>query len=149
MPPDARTCGLVAGRMCGSGRGWLRVVSADAARAHPFGDRGDGLPPGTARQARGSDPAARDDGNGSGGGLVAAVKDRVKAPFVDAAGVVGGAARGLSEGVADAAGPLSDPFVITLIGLLALASALLGGLVLAHLARIAGFRNPESREPLD
>lgn len=27
--------------------GWLRVVSADAARAHPFGDRGDGLPPGT------------------------------------------------------------------------------------------------------
>lgn len=93
--------------------------------------------------------AARDDGNDSGGGLVAAVEDRVKAPFVDAAGVVGGAAKGLSEGVADAASPLSDPFVITLIGLLALASALLGGLVVAHLARIAGFRDPESREPLD
>ena len=92
--------------------------------------------------------AARDDGNGSGGGLVAAV-DRVKAPFVEAAGVVGGAAKGLSEGVADAASPLSDPFVITLIGFLALASALLGGLVLAHLARIAGFRDPHGSDRLD
>lgn len=93
--------------------------------------------------------AARDDGNGSSGGLVAAVKDRVKAPFVDAAGAIGGAAKGLSKDVADAASPLSDPFVITLIGFLALASALLGGLVLAHLVRVAGFRDPESREPLD
>ena len=93
--------------------------------------------------------AARDEGNGSGGGLVAAVKDRVKAPFVGAAGAVGGAAKDLSQGVADAASPLSDPFVITLLGALALASALLGALVLAHLARIAGFRDPESREPLD
>ena len=93
--------------------------------------------------------AARDDGNGSGGGLVAAVTDRVKAPFVEAAGVVGGAAKGLSEGVADAASPLSDPFVITLIGFLALASALLGGLVLAHLARIAGFRDPHGSDRLD
>jgi hypothetical protein len=98
-----------------------------------------------------TDPSAvagKGDGDGSGG-LVGSVKDRVKAPFVEAAGVVGGAAKGLSEGVTDAAGPLSDPFVITLIGFLALASALLGGLVLAHLARIAGFRDPDSRERLD
>jgi hypothetical protein len=91
--------------------------------------------------------AAPDDGNGSGGGLGAAVK----APFEEAAGVVGSTVKGLSDRVADAAtaGPLSDPFVITLIGFLALASALLGGLVLAHLARIAGFRDPDSRERLD
>ena len=93
--------------------------------------------------------AAGDDGKGSGGGIVGAVKNRVKMPFEEAAGVVGAAAKGLSDGVTDAAGPLSDPFVITLIGFLALASAVLGGLVLAHLARVAGFRDPESREPLD
>jgi hypothetical protein len=43
-----------------------------------------------------TDPSAvvaRGDGDGSGGGLVAAVKDRVKAPFEDAAGVVGRTAR--------------------------------------------------------
>jgi hypothetical protein len=99
-----------------------------------------------------TDPSAvagRDDGDGSRGGLVAAVKDRVKAPFVEAAGVVGGTAKGLSDRVTGAAdSPLSDPFVITLIGFLALASALLGGLVLAHLVRIAGFRDPDGRERL-
>jgi hypothetical protein len=101
-----------------------------------------------------TDPSAvgaRDDGNGSGGGLVAAVNDRVKAPFLGAAGIVGNAAKGLSDGVTDAAtaGPLSDPFVITLIGALALVSALLGGLVLAHLARVAGFRDPDGSDRLD
>jgi hypothetical protein len=91
--------------------------------------------------------AALEDGNGSDGGLVAAVK----APLEEGAGVVGSTVKGLSDRVADAAtaGPLSDPFVITLIGALALASALLGGLVLVHLARIAGFRDPDSRERLD
>lgn len=94
--------------------------------------------------------AARGDGNGSGGGLVAAVKDRAKAPFVGAAGVVGNTAKGLSDRLSEAtAGPLSDPFVITLLGFLALASALLGGLVLAHLARIAGLRDPHGSDPLD
>jgi hypothetical protein len=95
--------------------------------------------------------AARDDGDGSGGGLVAAVKDRVKAPFVETAGVVGSAAKGLSDRFTGAVtdSPFSDPFVITLIGFLALGSALLGGLVLAHLARIAGFRDPDGPETFD
>jgi hypothetical protein len=63
--------------------------------------------------------------------------------------VVGGTVKGLADRVSVAAdSPLSDPFVITLIGFLALASALLGGLVLAHLARIAGFRDPDGRERL-
>jgi hypothetical protein len=92
--------------------------------------------------------AARDDGDSSGG-LVATVEDRVRAPFEEAAGVVGSTVKGLADRVSGAAdGPLSDPFVITLIGFLALASALLGGLVLAHLARIAGFRDPDGRERL-
>jgi hypothetical protein len=38
--------------------GWLRVVSADAARAHPFGDRGDGLPPGTVGRLGRSGPSS-------------------------------------------------------------------------------------------
>jgi hypothetical protein len=85
--------------------------------------------------------AARDDDN-SGGGVASAVKKGVKAPF-EAAGAVARSAKGLSDRLAKAApdDPFNDPFVMTVLGLLALASALLGGLVLAHLARVTGFRD--------
>jgi hypothetical protein len=86
--------------------------------------------------------AARDDDN-SGGGVVSSIERRVKAPFVEAAGAVARSAKGVSDRLSSAApdDPLKDPFIITLLGVLALASALLGGLVLAHIARVTGFRD--------
>jgi hypothetical protein len=88
-------------------------------------------------------PVVARDGDNSGGGVAASIKRGVKAPCVEAAGAVSRAAKGLSDRVSGAApdDPLNDPFVITLLGFLALASALLGGLVLAHLARVSGFRD--------
>jgi hypothetical protein len=79
----------------------------------------------------------------SGGGVLASVNKGVKAPFVEAAGAVARGAKGLSDRLNGAApdDPFNDPFVMTVLGLLALASALLGGLVLAHLARVTGFRD--------
>jgi hypothetical protein len=60
--------------------------------------------------------------------VVSAVKKGVKAP-AEAAGAVARSAKGLSDRLAGAApdDPFNGPFVMTVLGLLALASALLGG----------------------
>jgi hypothetical protein len=78
-----------------------------------------------------------DDGT-SASDVVTAIKD----PLKGAALAVAQKAKGLPRTLKDVASdPFDNPFVLTLVGLIALASALLGVLVLAQIARSTGFRN--------
>jgi hypothetical protein len=78
-----------------------------------------------------------DDGT-SARGVATAIKD----PLTGAALAVARKAKGLSQSLKDAASnPFDNPFILTLVGLIALASALLGVLVLAQIARSTGFRD--------
>jgi hypothetical protein len=86
--------------------------------------------------------AAGNGGAASTGGALGTIKERITGPLGSAAGAIGRTARGLTERVEEASdNPLRSPFILTLIGGLALASAILGAIVFARIARAAGFRN--------
>jgi hypothetical protein len=78
---------------------------------------------------------------GDDGSSVRGVATTIKDPLTSAALAVARKAKGLAQGLKDTASdPFDSPFVLTLVGLIALASALLGVLVLAQIARSTGFR---------
>lgn len=78
----------------------------------------------------------------SGGGLLGTVKQRLKAPVAAVAGAVARTARGLSERVKNPSDdPLQHPLLLTLVGVIALISAILGGMALIELARTRRFRS--------
>jgi hypothetical protein len=80
-------------------------------------------------------------GDGSfGGGVLAKIK-RVKTPVASAAEAVARAARGVAGRVKDASDGPFDRFLLTLVGAIALISAVLGGLVLAQVARTSRYRH--------
>jgi hypothetical protein len=82
------------------------------------------------------------DEKGSGGGALATNVTRMKAPLADAAGAIRKRAKALPKALKDvvANSPFDDPFVVTLIALMVLASAMLGALVLGHVVRTAEIR---------
>jgi hypothetical protein len=82
------------------------------------------------------------DEKGSGGGALATNVNRMKAPLADAAGAIRERAKALPKALKDvvANNPFDDPFVVTLIALMVLASAMLGALVLGHVVRTAEIR---------
>jgi hypothetical protein len=89
--------------------------------------------------AIGAAPAGSDDDGGKANSVV----ERVADPVLGAAKAVVKKAKAvpaaIREAVADS--PLSDPFVLAIVGLLTLAFALLGTLVLLHVVRIMGIHD--------
>lgn len=86
--------------------------------------------------------AAAAGGTASGGGVLGEIKDRIEDPVDAAAGVISRTARQLPEHLKDATGdPFNNPFILTLIGAIALASAILGTIVLMRVLKLAGFRD--------
>jgi hypothetical protein len=78
----------------------------------------------------------------SGGGLLGTIKERVKAPVAAVAGAVARTARGLTERVKNPSDdPLQNPLLLTLVGVVALISAILGGMALIELARTRRYRS--------
>jgi hypothetical protein len=78
----------------------------------------------------------------SGGGLLATIKQRLKAPAAKVAGAVARTARGLTERVKNPSDDLlQHPLLLTLVGVVALISAILGGMALIELARTRRFRS--------
>jgi hypothetical protein len=78
----------------------------------------------------------------SGGGLLGTIKQRIKAPVTSVAGAVARTARGLTERVKNPTDdPLQNPLLLTLVGVLALISAILGGMALIELARTRRYRS--------
>ena len=93
----------------------------------------------------GSDPgppsSATDYGNAVRH-VVTAIANRVKVPIMRAAGAIARKTTGVSEVLKDAAGDLfANRFVLTVVGLIALMSAILGGLVLAQVVRSIDVRD--------
>jgi hypothetical protein len=82
------------------------------------------------------------DDKGSGGVALAADKTRIKPPLAGAAAAIEKRAKRLSRAVKDAVAdsPFDDPFVLTLVALMLLSSAVLGALVLGHVVRTTGIR---------
>jgi hypothetical protein len=76
---------------------------------------------------------------GSSGGVLATVKDRIAGGVDSAAGAVSRTARGAKARIAEAAENPSST-LLTVVGLIALLSAILGGLVLARLVRLYRYR---------
>jgi hypothetical protein len=75
----------------------------------------------------------------SGGGVLATVKDRIAGGVDSAAGAVSRTARGAKARIGEAAeNPNST--LLTVVGLFALLSAILGGVVLARLVRLYRYR---------
>jgi hypothetical protein len=81
-------------------------------------------------------------GSDGSGGLLATVTKRVKEPVTSAAGAITRAAGGVAGRVKDASDGLFDNrFVLTLVGVIALISAILGGMVLVQAARSTRYRH--------
>jgi hypothetical protein len=83
------------------------------------------------------------DEKGSGGGALATNVNRMKVPLADAAEAIRKRAKALPKALKDAVtdSPFDDPIVLTVIALMVASTAAVGALVLAHVARAAGFRN--------
>jgi hypothetical protein len=83
----------------------------------------------------------RDD-KGSRGAAVAPSRTRIKAPLAGAAGAIEQGAKKLAKGLKHAAkdNAFDDPFVLTIVALMVLSSAVLGAIVLGHVARTMGIR---------
>ena len=79
------------------------------------------------------------DAGSSGGGVLAAFRDRIADGVGSAVGGVTRTARGAKARVAEAAENPSST-LLTVVGLIALLSAILGGLVLARLVRLYRYR---------
>jgi hypothetical protein len=76
------------------------------------------------------------------GGVLGKIKEQIAKPVASAADAIAGAARGVSERLTEATNdPLDNPFLLTLVGVIALASAILGTIVLLRIRRLAGFRD--------
>jgi hypothetical protein len=89
-----------------------------------------------------SDAVAAGAVTSNDGGLLATVKQRLKAPVAAVAGAVARTARGLTERVKNPSDDLlQHPLVLTLVGVIALISAILGGMALIELARTRRFRS--------
>jgi hypothetical protein len=95
----------------------------------------------------GSDPAApgagsQGDDDDPIGSTLAKVGKKLEAPVAAAARAIVKTGRGVTNEVADAADdPFQDSFILTLVGAIALVSAILGGIVLMRVARLNGFRH--------
>jgi hypothetical protein len=89
--------------------------------------------------AIGAAPAGRDDD----GGQAKSVAERVADPVLGVAKAVVEKAKAVPAAVGGAVAdsPLSDPFVLAIVGLLTLAFALLGTLVLLQVVRIMGIHD--------
>jgi hypothetical protein len=84
--------------------------------------------------------ATGSDDEASGGGVLATIKSRVKAPLASAAGAIAEAARGLTHRVNEASDNPVGKFLLTLVGAFTLASSILGTIVLTRIVRTDGFR---------
>ena len=95
----------------------------------------------------GSDPTAagagaEGDDDGLVGSTLAKVGKSLEAPVAAAGRAIFKTGRGVTKEVADVADdPFRDSFVLTLIGAIALVSAILGGIVLMRIVRLSGFRH--------
>lgn len=86
--------------------------------------------------------ASSGSGDGSSGGVMASVRDRLGAPLTPVVTMVR-KAKGVSHHLKAAGNEASEsPLILTLVafGLIALASALLGTLGVTHIVRSTGFR---------
>jgi hypothetical protein len=91
-----------------------------------------------------SDPvaAATSNDTASGGGVLATIKERLEAPAAKVADAVARTARGVVDRVKNPSDdPLQNPLLLTLVGVIALISAILGGMALLELARTRRFRS--------
>jgi hypothetical protein len=79
------------------------------------------------------------DQEASGGGVLGKIKSRIADPVGSAAGAIANTARGITDRLEK--GP-DDPgaLLLTLVGAVLLASAILGALVLMRVVRLTGFR---------
>jgi hypothetical protein len=78
----------------------------------------------------------------SGDGLLGTIKETLKAPAAKVAGAVAQTARGVADRVKNPSDdPLQNPLLLTLVGVVALISAILGGMALLELARTRRFRS--------
>jgi hypothetical protein len=78
----------------------------------------------------------------SGDGLLATIRETLKAPAAKVAGAVAQTARGVADRVKNPSDdPLRNPLLLTFVGVIALISAILGGMALLELARTRRFRS--------
>jgi hypothetical protein len=84
--------------------------------------------------------AATDTGGDSGGGVLTKIKSTVRAPLAAATGTAARAARGLTDRVNETSDDPLGRIVLTLVGAIALASSILGAIVLTRIVRTDGFR---------
>jgi hypothetical protein len=84
--------------------------------------------------------AAGNDDEASGGGVLGKIKSRLKAPLASAGGAIADTARALTRRVNETSDDPVSRFVLTLIGAIALASSILGAVVLTRIVRTDGFR---------
>jgi hypothetical protein len=112
----------------------VRKARTASACSKPIGDFG-------ARVATPASGGSTSDDGHSDGGVLGTITERVKGSVGSAAGALGRKARGVAERAKAATDdPLDDPFVLGIVGAIALVSALLGGMVLAEVVRTTGFR---------
>ena len=95
-----------------------------------------------ASPSSGSSPAAGGDESPSGDG---SVLERARGRIADTAEALITEVRRIPDRLGAAADPLSDPFVLIVIGLLTLATAALGTLLLMQLARMSGSTDRTAR----
>lgn len=76
---------------------------------------------------------------GDGGGVLGKIKSTLKAPLTAAARTAKQGAGGFGERIDEAAESPVGRAVLTLVGMIALASSILGALVLARIVRTQGF----------